>query len=300
MKKNWILLAVIFAQMLIATNAQGQMQIFVNGGSSHFLGDIGGKPSLGTHDIQDLNLRSTGYFAGAGIKFSLSDYFALRMGGYYGKISADDKYTTNPERRNRNLNFFSNILGGNAMVELAIPINQAPSNWYVFGGLEYFHFDPKTTLNGQTVRLQPLGTEGQNFLPGKSPYKLNSFAIPFGVGYTFYEGPFSKWGVELNMRKTFTDYIDDVSTQYVDKTLLLANSGQTAVDLSDRNLGDIPNFSDPGTIRGHSNHNDNFFFMCISYSFKLGASKPSNASFYSQRSKAKRPVRGRRNSGDGF
>ncbi|MBK8080358.1 MAG: hypothetical protein IPK25_08795 [Saprospiraceae bacterium] len=36
----------------------------------------------------------------------------------------------------------------------------------------------------------------------------------------------------------FTDYLDDVSTVYPDKTLLLAKRGQTAVELSDRSLID--------------------------------------------------------------
>ena len=33
-------------------------------------------------------------------------------------------------------------------------------------------------------------------------------------------------GLEFGMRKLFTDYLDDVSTTYVDQAVLLANRGQ--------------------------------------------------------------------------
>jgi hypothetical protein len=166
--------------------------------------------------------------------------------------------------------------------------------------VEYFHFDPRTKYNGATVRLQPLGTEGQFFLPGKKPYSLYSFAIPFGVGYNLIEAARSTLSFELILRKTFTDYIDDVSTKYVDKAQLLASNGQLAVDLSDRSHGDIANFSDPGLIRGHSDHNDNFFFLSITYSYKFGSKKPADAGFYRGYHHRKPRIRGRQTSGDGF
>lgn len=272
-------MAMLLAGFSAMTPVAGQIQLLATGGSSTFLGDLGGKPVIGTHDIQDVDLQSTRYMLGAGIRFPFGQYVSGRLNGYYARVAANDKYTSNPERRNRNLNFFSPIVGGSAMLEFKLPSQGKPGNWYVFGGVEYFKFDPRTKYNNQTVRLQPLGTEGQFFMSGRSPYKLTSLAIPFGIGYTFFKGDRGSLSTELVCRKTFTDYMDDVSTTFVDKTQLLASNGQMAVDLSDRSLGDIPFFSDPGTIRGHSSSNDNFFFLSVTYAYTLGARKGTSASF---------------------
>jgi hypothetical protein len=180
----------------------------------------------------------------------------------------------------RNLNFFSPILGADAMVEVTVRQGYDGDRWYIYGGIGYFSFNPKTKYNGETVALQPLGTEGQFFLPGKSPYKLTSLTIPFGVGYKFKPTKLGYFSVSVDSRKTFTDYIDDVSTQYVDKTALMASNGPTAVALSDRSNPDgrIIGFSEPGAIRGNPNNNDNFFFLTISYNFYL-TSPDRSASF---------------------
>lgn len=288
------------AMTTFATAAFGQAELTVSAGATEFLGDVGGKPGLGTHDMQDLDLHSTRYNVGLGTRIHLSELWSIRVGGYYARVSGDDKYTSNPERRNRNLNFFSPVFGGNLMMEFNLPKNGEAGKWYLLGGIEYFHFDPRTRYNGQVVRLAPLGTEGQYFMQGRSPYKLHSLAIPFGIGYKFLDAARSSLSCELVLRKTFTDYMDDVSTTYVDKTQLIASNGQLAADLSDRSLGDIPYFSYPGNIRGHSQHMDNFFFLNLTYSYKFGQRKPSGASFYRPHHSHHRHYRSRRSSGDGF
>lgn len=57
----------------------------------------------------------------------------------------------------------------------------------------------------------------------------------------------------------FTDYLDDVSTVYPDKTLLLAKRGQTAVELSDRSL--IDGLGAKDRQRGDSKGNDSYSFL---------------------------------------
>lgn len=265
---QWLYIGII---ALATQSAQAQVNLILSAGSTHFLGDLGGSFTNGTPSIADLNLQGTRYMGGLGMRVNLGKTIALRAGGYYGRLAASDKYTTNPARRNRNLDFFSPIQGGNLILELKLlPNKQKFHKLYIFGGIEYFHFDPRTHYNGRVVRLQPLGTEGQFFMPGKSPYKLTSLAIPFGFGFNFLSSTHGYWSFELSSRKTFTDYIDDVSTNYVDKTQLLASNGQTAVDLSDRSLGEIPGFSAPGAIRGKPTYTDNFFFLCINYNIILG------------------------------
>jgi Domain of unknown function (DUF6089) len=284
----------ILAAMLVVVNiTNAQVEWIGSVGTSHFLGDLGGKPSLGTQDITDLNLQSTRYMVGTGLRVNLGKSFAIRGSGYYARVSANDAYTSNTERHMRNLNFFSPILGGEAVVELKFGNGSdrfSAKNWFIYAGAGYFTFNPKTKYQGSTVELQPLGTEGQFFMAGKSPYAKQSFTIPFGIGYKIKATKFGYLSAQVESRKTFTDYIDDVSTQFPDKTLLLASNGQMAVDLSDRSIvdGRIPGFSDPGTIRGNPNNMDNFFFLTVSYNVILSGHRPGDASFGSPRFRYKR------------
>ena len=74
------------------------------------------------------------------------------------------------------------------------------------------------TFNPQSqdgIELQPLGTEGQNAgFDGRSPYNLWSVTIPFGFGFKWSVSEKVGLAFEWGMRKTFTDYLDDVSTSY--------------------------------------------------------------------------------------
>lgn len=254
--------------------AQSRVEMILSGGTSHFLGDLGGKPTLGTNDFSDLNWQSTRYMGGMGVRLNISDRWALRTSAYYARVAADDRFTGNTERNMRNLNFFSPVKGANAVIEFKFGNGSykfSGRNWFLYGGIEYFTFNPQTRYNGQVVQLQPLGTEGQFYIPGKSPYALHSLAIPFGLGYRFMQTKLGYFTAQIDARKTYTDYIDDVSTQFADKGQLLVTNGATAVALSDRSNpeGRIPGFSDPGAIRGNPNNNDNFFFLSLSYNFHI-------------------------------
>jgi hypothetical protein len=106
---------------------------------------------------------------------------------------------------------------------------------YVFAGIAAFLHNPqaqapKTYLDGtpdpyagQWVDLRPLGTEGQNapLKPGDAnygikPYSLLQVAIPFGVGARFRLNEVLDFWADIGFRYTFTDYLDDVSKNYVD------------------------------------------------------------------------------------
>ena len=235
--------------------------------TSHFLGDLGGKPFLGTNDLQDLDFGSTRYAVDLGLRFGIGKTFSVRTNVWYARLYGNDKYTINKERRGRNLNFFSDIY--EADLTLEANVYRTPNKkkiFYVLGGVGYFHFNPKTRMNGQVYTLRDWGTEGQYVLPGKSPYSLSSVCFPLGFGCKFVTSRRSYLTIEVNGRKTQTDYIDDVSTFYVDPNLI----GPTAAALADRNISTIPGFSSPGSIRGDSKDNDNFFFFTFGFNYTLG------------------------------
>jgi hypothetical protein len=191
----------------------------------------------------------------------------MRFMTSYGRLAGDDKYTTNRERRLRNLNFYSHVLEGSATMQINMG---ASRRFYVLGGIGYFGFNPKTKLAGVEYELQKYGTEGQYFMPDKKPYSLTAMSFPFGVGYKLFSSKNGYFAIEYVFRKSTTDYIDDASTNYVDPVLLAASNGQVAVQLSDRSIPDIPGFSSPGSIRGDSKDNDNFSFLTFNYVIKFG------------------------------
>ncbi len=261
--------------IICSSNTQAQFVDFMVGAStSHFLGDLGGKPFIGTNDFQDIDFLSTRYGLTTGFRFNFSRYFALRTNVIAGRISGNDKYTNNKERRGRNLSFFSNIYEGNVTAEINIAKTKSKQGvWYIFGGIGYFMFNPKTRLGNEVYELQKYGTEGQYAIAGKTPYKLNSICYPHGIGYKWAVGRAQYLSFEVNLRKTNTDYIDDVSTNFVDPSILTAAKGPEAAALADRSTSTIPGFSDPGAIRGDPKHNDTYFFLCISYNRVLGSGK---------------------------
>lgn len=275
---NLMKLNILILFLSLSLTAKSQMIDFMVGAStSHFLGDLGGKPFKGTRDFQDIDFKSTRYSVTTGLRFNLNKTFAIRTNLIYARISGNDKFTDNKERRGRNLNFYSHIYEGNATFEISIAKTRNKQGvWYVFGGIGYFMFNPKTKLNGQVYELQKYGTEGQFAVAGKSPYKLSSICFPHGVGYKWSISRTSYLSVELNLRKTQTDYIDDVSTNFVDRNLLIAAKGPEAAALADRNISTIPGFSDPGTIRGNPRNNDTYFFINFSFNKVLGSGKGGN------------------------
>jgi hypothetical protein len=269
--KIFLICLLLFQGQLL--RAQGVDLIF-GASTSHFLGDLGGKPTLGTNDLQDLDIGSTRYAVTTGVRIQLGKTFAFRTNFWYARLAGDDKYTRNRERRGRNLSFFTRIYEADAVME--VNVYRSPDRkkiFYVFGGIGYFSFNPKTRLNGQVYTLRDWGTEGQYAVAGKKPYDLHSVCIPLGFGYKFLLNKRSYLTVEVNSRRTRTDYIDDVSTRYVDPNLLIAAKGPTAFALADRNISDIPGFSSPGSIRGDPKDNDNFFFFSFSYNYTLGTGK---------------------------
>jgi hypothetical protein len=291
MKQNYLILLIGLLTFNNPLKAQ-HFDLIVGGSSSHFLGDLGGKPFLGTNDLQDLDILSTRYAITAGVRLNMGKVFALRTNLWYARLSADDKYTRNRERNGRNLSFFTQILEADAVLEMNIyKTADKKKIFYVFGGVGYFTFNPKTKLNGNVYTLRDFGTEGQYSVPGKSPYDLHSICFPMGFGSKFIINKRSYFTLEVNSRKTRTDYIDDVSTSYVDPNLLSAAKGPTAAALADRSVSDIPGLSSPGAIRGDPKDNDNFFFFSFSYNYTLGAG--SNFGSYNRKGRPRNRINGK-------
>jgi hypothetical protein len=155
-------------------------------------------------------------------------------------------------------------------------LNERSYSPYAFAGLAVFHFDPYAfDANHQKVFLKPLSTEGEGLpgYPDRKPYSLTQFAIPFGGGIKFAVTENIRIGLEIGMRKLFTDYLDDVSKNYIDPNDLFAAKGQEAVDMSyrgDELPGGDPNYPGKLVQRGNPKSKDFYYFTGIHLTFRLG------------------------------
>jgi hypothetical protein len=255
-----------------ATAQRPKLYHFINAGNSMFLGDLGGRPTIGTHGPQDLNMQTMRYSLGTGFKLAFTPGVAIKANLTYARVAGNDKFTQNPERNQRNLSFFSPIVNTTIMLELS---PGETKRFYMFAGAGFFYYEPKTRLGSTKYRLRDYGTEGQYFIPGKEPYRPTAIIFPFGLGYKIKDGGTrgASLSIEYVMNKSTTDYIDDVSTNYVDKTLLANRNGAVAVQLIDRSFSTIPGFSEPGAIRGDPRDMDNFSFLQFVYSAPLGKAR---------------------------
>ena len=245
--------------------------------------EIGGTIGLANYfgDLQSTHMEPSEFNLAYGLfgRINLNRHFAGKISFMRGQISGDDFHSDTPSgRRQRNLTFRSEIY------ELAITgefniipydvRNKKIAAFYVFAGVSGFHFNPTVLYNGNQYFLQELGTEGQN-LDGSpiEPYSLFQFAIPMGVGTKFNINNRSNVGIEVGFRKTFTDYLDDVSTVYPDIDVL-DSVDPIAASLSFRSPEyyevDPKNLGNPeGLTRGNPNKMDWFFFMGATISVNL-------------------------------
>ncbi len=202
---------------------------------------------------------------GVNVRYALNDLFALRFGLAEAKVSGNDKDNSAPDFRNRNLNFQSNITQGTLVFECNLMSPETYSLYpYVFGGVGIFHFNPYTfDNNNYKTYLRPLSTEGEGLpeYPGRKPYSLTQFCIPFGAGVKKRINNDLDIALEIEFHKLFTDYLDDVSKSYIDYNILLKDKGPEAVQLAYRQLsGEIPH---PNYVRGNPKKDDTYYFAGI-------------------------------------
>jgi len=237
----------------------------LTGGLSNYSGDLQGKSY--TFDQS--------YFAyGAGVQYDITRNFSAISNISVMKVGASDQYN-NPDLVFRNLSFQSNIIEWNLLGEYTFfDITEKKFSPFVFAGIAVFHNNPYAydTL-GQKVYLKPLSTEGEGLpqYPGQKPYNQTQFAIPVGGGIKFRVSEDVVLAWEVGFRKTFTDYVDDVSTDYVDQTILQNAKGGTAVEMAYRAnelKGGAP-YPPAGTMRGSAKYKDYYYYTGIRVSISL-------------------------------
>ena len=260
-----LLILIAFIGIGFTANAQYKENTEVGfiGGASYYLGDLNT-----THFNNSLP------FGGIVIRKNIDRRFSYKAELLYLNIAADDRVdATDTIAINRGLHFRSYVFELSGQIEfnfLPFEAGNALYTWtpFVYTGLSFFHFNPQAeNKDGLWVNLQELGTEGQgstSFLE-RTKYPLTQLAIPLGGGLKIAVNPSFNIILEYGVRKTFSDYLDDVSTTYPEGI--------------GYNIDDIPNetyeMSDPtgthlaGEQRGNPDKKDWYSFVGITLSFKL-------------------------------
>lgn len=254
-----IALIIILGLSAMGLHAQKTMEVGVFGGGSYYIGDL----NPGMHFL----MTSPAY--GLVARLNLDPRWTIRLSGYLGEIAGDD--AVSGYSSGRELKFNSKITDVSAVIELNF-LNYITGSTrkffapYIFGGVGFFKYKPEA----DGVSLQELGTEGQNIgFDGRSPYQTTQIAFPFGFGVKYSINKKLGFAFEWGLRKTFTDYIDDVSTTYY-------LNGES-IDPSDvgQIMSDPTRSHQPYETRGNSSAQDwyAFFGVSITYKFRLGGNK---------------------------
>jgi len=250
------IVAFIFSFSTKAQQFRPNTEIGILLGTSYYLGDLNT-----THFNQPLPA------AGLIIRQNIDKRFAYKAEVMYLNIKSDERNSEDTIAKDRGLHFKSPIYELSGQVEFNFLPYQCGNplyTWtpYVYTGVSIFHFSPQAENKmGSWVDLQELGTEGQGTttFPNRDKYSLIQYAIAMGGGFKIAVNPSFNIILEYGARKTFTDYLDDVSTTY---------PGSLS-SINSEAMSDPSGSHEIGEERGNPEKKDWYSFAGITLSFKL-------------------------------
>jgi hypothetical protein len=253
-----IYLLLAFTPLCVSVSSQ-TLEVGLYGGASYYIGDL----NPGKHFINS----QLAY--GLSARYNIDTRWAVKINGYRGKITGSSSATG--FLPGNQLNFESTITDISAEVEFNFMSYFTGSHKdffspYIYTGISLFFYDPMA--NG--LSLRSLGTEGQNIgFQGRQPYGNSGIGIPFGLGVKLSLARNLGMTVFWEMHKTFTDYLDDVSTTYYLNSSKI-NASDPAEVLSDPSLSHQPLME-----RGNPNTRDWYSFsgLTLTYKFNLHGRK---------------------------
>ena len=291
-----IIISILFCQLIFGQRWQkNRYEVVYSLGATNFLGELGGANRIGTNGMRDLEFPATRPVLGLGYRYKVTRTSAVKANLFFGYIGGDDRLTKEVARNNRNLNFRSPILELSGQYEYMLIKERVGHRYnlrgihgwrnigiesYLFGGVGAFYFKSKGKYNGSWYSLKPLCTEGEGLVPTRKKYSSVQVCIPFGIGFKYNVSKNRNWyiGIEYGMRKTFTDYIDDVSTTYFDPNVLASSNGVIAAQLANptNHSAGNDNMTKAGQQRGDPRDKDAYMFAVITvyYKLKKGLSLP--------------------------
>jgi hypothetical protein len=233
-------------------------------------GFAGGSAYMG--DLNQYNpVKVNGIALGGFVQRNFTGYISAKINYTFGQISAADNSSSDPQLRQRNLSFTTKLnefaLIGEFNLLKYIP-EAGENRWtpYIYLGLGVVNYNPQATYQGQVYDLRPLRTEGQS-----KPYSNFAATFPYGIGVKYNFSGTWNIGADIGYRNPTTDYLDDVSGKYPDKSTLPNDISRALSDRSGEVTGVYT--GTPGTQRGDMRPKDTYMFVGISISFTFVSSK---------------------------
>lgn len=306
---RWSFRALLLSSICFLSNHSYGQYIFFNkpvyelgisAGPSNLLGDLGGTYGTGKTFLKDNNIQMTKLLKGVHFTVRPSEFLGITLAANFTTLEGADSIIVDkggPEvaRKNRNLSVRTRVqeltLTGEIypLVFLENDERDLFSKFRPYGiiGVGAFHFNPQgqyTAPDGSQkwVDLKPLRTEGQGMpqYPDKKEYSLTQINIPYGVGIRYYFSDRLSASLEIVNRKTFTDYIDDINSTFIDDSdfdSYFGSGSQTAAiakQMHNKAQQVSPGVRIPyynaGDKRGTASNNDSYYSATIKVAYRFG------------------------------
>ncbi len=280
-KKNCCLILLFFILMkndtILSQHLHATQEVGISFGAANYYGDLN----------DHFGYKGIGPSAGFFVRQNIGTRFAFKTSFNYMKVGYKDAYSSRSFNQNRNLSFESDIFDITGQFEfnflnyiknIYYEDEGSPFTPYLSMGLGVFFFNPQAEYKGKMYDLQALGTEGQldEYYTGNSRYKLYNFALVYGGGFKYQATKNIVLGIDFSIRRTFTDYLDDVSGYYVPEISLPEADKGMAYQLYNRSkeLGDYTNKT--GKQRGTMDGNDDYVTFQFQVSWLFNKTKCAN------------------------
>lgn len=223
MRSKLLIAALAFAAAYLmprTARAQYSWDVGVHVGASNYLGEMGGKEKPRRDFIWDMKLSQTRWAFGVFGRRKINRLLSVNSGILYLRIQGADIHSTNPARVGRNLNFRNDLIEWYLRPEFTVFQDndlggrgryKSDLRLFVYVGIAAYYHNPKGQINrtGAFYALQPLTTELVD-------YSKIGVAIPAGIGVHMTRRRRHRIGFDFGWRTTFSDYLDDASTEYYD------------------------------------------------------------------------------------
>jgi hypothetical protein len=279
------------------TTGDGKFEVGLGFGPMFFLGDLGGSAGIGRDFLKDVDFPLTKLSKMIFANYYPSEWIGFRIALNHGTLMGNDAEAPNKggaevDRLKRNLSFKTSVLEAYVAAEIYPTVfferyDGLAKKLRPYGiiGIGVMKYNPKAKLDGEWVELKPLRLEGQGMIeyPDVKEYNLVQKEIPLGLGFKYYLKENMYVGLELVHRQLFTDYVDDVSTGYVDPIVfnnyLSPTDAAKARKLYYRGTYNSA-VSNPGNIqtfqRGDPTDNDAFFSTILRLGWRLNGNDPAS------------------------
>jgi len=185
-------------------------------GVANSMTDIAGSEPNTQPAITDLYSRAFSPALMAHTRYRFNSAFSLKSNLGVSMLRGNDRWSENLDVVNRGKSFSNNVFEGSLLAEVYMPkpkrrvkadFGKGSFDWFLFGGVSLFYNTPE--VKGPVIDDFDQSLMNSNYL-----YNNLQVGIPFGTGVQLTVA--NKWvfGVDLNFRYTFFDYLDGITRPY--------------------------------------------------------------------------------------